>query len=90
MKQQDNKNKANLYEVYNKEDIVLDEIPLSEYPRPNFRRGSYLSLNGKWKFMKKKGPELPSEYEKEILVPYAVETIPSGIHERVETDDYLF
>ena len=90
MKQQDNKNKANLYEVYNKEDIVLDEIPLSEYPRPNFRRGSYLSLNGKWKFMKKKEPELPSEYEKEILVPYAVETIPSGIHERVETDDYLF
>lgn len=90
MKKTDNRNEANLYEVYRKEDLVFDKVPLSEYPRPNFRRGSYLCLNGKWKFEKKKGEELPCSYSKEILVPYAVESIPSGIGERVEIDDYLF
>lgn len=90
MKEKDLKNHANLYSVYQRKDMKFDEVPLKEYPRPNFRRGSYYSLNGKWKFQKKKTPELPKSYDKEILVPYAVESIPSGIEERVEIDDYLF
>ena len=90
MKQVDLSNHANLYEVYNKNDLKFDEVPLSEYPRMNFRRSSYLCLNGKWKFEKKKDKELPTSYNREILVPYAVESIPSGIGERVEIDDYLF
>lgn len=90
MKTPDYKNEANLYEVYEKSDIKLDDIPLETYPRPNFKRSSYLCLNGKWKFEKKKEKDLPVSYKREILVPYAVESIPSGISERVEIDDYMF
>ena len=32
----------------------VGEIPLLEYPRPQFRRDSYLCLNGVWQFQKQK------------------------------------
>ena len=30
------------------DDLPLNEVPLSEYPRPQFKRDSYICLNGKW------------------------------------------
>lgn len=81
-------NHAKLYEV--KDRYGVDEIPLSEYPRMDLQRDSYLCLNGKWNFCMKKEDSLPEEYSETILVPYAVESKLSGIERVVNPDDYLF
>ena len=54
-------------------------IPLSEYPRPQFRRESYLCLNGVWQFQTvKTGGQVCDEW-KNILVPFSPETLNSGV-----------
>ncbi|MBQ2740094.1 MAG: glycoside hydrolase family 2 [Clostridia bacterium] len=59
----------------------VGEIPLSEYPRPQFRRDSYLCLNGVWQFQKQKeGGQVCGEYQN-ILVPFSPETLNSGVAE---------
>ena len=59
----------------------VGEIPLSEYPRPQMRRDSYLCLNGLWKFEKVKRTGQVCEYSKNILVPFSPESLNSGIEE---------
>ena len=54
-------------------------IPLSEYPRPQFRRDSYLCLNGEWSLAKCKREESITELPLKIKVPYSPETESSGI-----------
>ncbi len=85
----DNQNRARLYAA-KVPAFPFAGIPLPEYPRPGFARDSYLTLNGLWSFERKKGEELPETYFRKILVPYAVESPLSGIHEKAEIDDYLF
>lgn len=59
----------------------VGETPLSEYPRPQFRRDSYFCLNGVWEFKKEKqGGQVCDEYQK-ILVPFSPETLNSGVEE---------
>lgn len=70
--------------------VLKDDIPLSEHPNPQFQRSSYYCLNGLWDFKRSKKDELPSSYEKKIRVPFAVETIDSGINELVSPDDFLY
>lgn len=65
------------------------EHPLKEHPNPYFERKDYLSLNGPWLFKKDKCSSFPNEYDREILVPFSVETPLSGICETVEANDYL-
>ena len=43
------------------------ENPLSEYPRPQFVRDSYKSLNGRWEFEISKEDIFPTAYSKIIL-----------------------
>ena len=40
----------------------VDNIPFSEYPRPQFKRESYINLNGYWSFKKAKIGEEVSEF----------------------------
>jgi beta-galactosidase/beta-glucuronidase len=54
----------------------MNELPRSEYPRPDFVREDWLSLNGAWDFSFD-----TKTYDKTILVPYAPETVLSGIHD---------
>ena len=57
-------------------------IPHNEYPRPTLFRNSYLNLNGIWKFgIVEKNNQAIKEpvYDKEILVPFPIESILSGI-----------
>lgn len=57
----------------------VDSIPHSEYPRPQFKRDSYICLNGYWSFKKVKTGGDVSEFDKKILVPFSPETLNSGI-----------
>jgi beta-galactosidase/beta-glucuronidase len=80
--------------------LFKKECPLDYYPRPYFERGSFVNLNGEWEFAKVKGNgrriltddniAWPGEYPQKIIVPYAVETVASGINEPVLADDLLW
>ena len=61
---------------------------LSEYPRPNLRRDSYLNLNGEWDCGISKEKDQITCSEK-ILVPFSPETGLSGVSKVVGPEDYL-
>ena len=66
-----------------------DEKPLNEYPRPNLVRKNWINLNGVWDFAISKENKIPSVFSKTIRIPYAVESLLSGINKLVEPNDYL-
>ncbi len=65
------------------------ENPLSEYPRPQFVRNSYINLNGKWKCEFSKSKKLPNEFNTDIIVPFSPETPLSGVSHVLSPDEYL-
>ena len=67
-----------------------NQIPLSEYPRPQFKRDSYICLNGYWEYAIRKTEEIPDAFDGQILVPFSPETSKSGVNKTVLPDDYLF
>ncbi len=68
----------------------------TEYPKPQFRRETWLNLNGKWAFdfddqnvgIKEKW-FLNHSYTKQIEVPFAFQTALSGIHD-LTLHDYVW
>ena len=64
--------------------------PLSEYPRPQFKRDSYICLNGYWEYAIRKEENIPDSFDGQILVPYSPEVEKSGVNKTVMPDDYLF
>ncbi len=67
-----------------------NKTPLSEYPRPQFKRDSYICLNGLWEYAIKQTEEIPNVYDGQILVPYSPEVEKSGVNKKVMPEDYLF
>lgn len=63
--------------------------PLNDYPRPQFVRDSYFSLNGKWQYKITKSPAIPDDYDGEIVVPFSPESELSGVNRTVGPNDYL-
>ena len=63
-------------------------LPWQDYPRPSFKRNSYLSLNGLWDFAYAKSN--PSEYTQKILVPFPPESTLSGIGKLHKRSQKLF
>ena len=59
----------------------VGDIPLSEYPRPQFRRDSYVCLNGVWQFKKEKCDGQGCDEFQNILVPFSPESLNSGVKE---------
>ena len=55
----------------------MKETLRTEYPRPQFRRSDWVSLNGMWDFSFEQ-----ETYDKEICVPFAYESKLSGIETR--------
>ena len=68
----------------------MNKQPLSEYPRPQFKRDSYICLNGEWEYAIRKEAEFPEEFDGKILVPYSPEVEKSGVNKVVMPDDFLF
>ena len=65
------------------------ERPLSEYPRPQFKRNSYLNLNGQWDLAFTEGEEIPEEFEYKITVPFSPEAPLSGVNRVLKHSEYL-
>ena len=53
--------------------------PLSDYPRPQLQRDSYLCLNGYWDYAISKSEAFPTSYQGKILVPFSPESSLSGV-----------
>lgn len=45
--------------------------PLSEYPRPQFERKSFLNLNGIWQCDFCESEEIPDSFSYDIVVPFS-------------------
>lgn len=65
------------------------ENPLGEYPRPQFKRNSYINLNGEWQCEFTKSAALPKKFTKSIIVPFSPETPLSGVNHMLMPDEYL-
>ena len=70
-------------------EFIKSDVPLAEYPRPQMKRDSYFSLNGKWDYAITKSPLLSRTFDGDVTVPYSPETQPSGVNRAVGADDYL-
>ncbi len=71
----------------------VSQIPLAEYPRPQFARDSYVTLNGQWDYaILRKSEIFNGEYQGKILVPFSPECLLSGLEEgtKVTPDDALY
>lgn len=68
----------------------VGDMPLQEYPRPQFQRKSYLNLNGWWDCTFSKNQQLPKHYDTKILVPFSPETTLSGVGRQLQPDEFLF
>jgi hypothetical protein len=54
---------------------------LQEYPRPQFKRNSYLNLNGEWDYSLNRGIEKP-KFKRKIIVPFPIESPLSGVKKK--------
>ena len=71
----------------------VGSTPLAEYPRPQFARNSYVTLNGEWDYaILRKSESFGGKYQGKILVPFSPECLLSGLPEgtRVTPDDALY
>ncbi len=62
-------------------------VPMSEYPRPQLVRDSYICLNGEWKFSIINNFSIV--YEDKITVPFPPESRISGIEREIKDTDTL-
>jgi beta-galactosidase/beta-glucuronidase len=71
---------------------VPDEpTPLPEYPRPQMVRSDWENLNGWWQYaILPKDSGFPVDYDGQILVPYAVESLLSGVQKPLLPDQTLW
>ena len=67
------------------------ELPLDEYPRMQFQRGSFMNLNGTWEFQITDG-SLPDPVEgwEKITVPFALGSYLSGTDRNLKPDEVLW
>ncbi|MCR5404530.1 MAG: glycoside hydrolase family 2 [Butyrivibrio sp.] len=91
-----------LYTVWG-EKLDRDNV-LPEYPRPQFKRSDFISLNGLWDYCiidmpsdfknqplnKAFDSEIPADMDGQILVPFSPEAILSGVERRLEPNQFLW
>ncbi len=70
---------------------VDPDNPLKAYPRPQLIRQAWQNLNGRWHFtFSGKDESQPATFDREIIVPFAVESDLSGIGEQIGPDKKLW
>lgn len=83
--------RGNMKKLYTKFGENIDKSnPLSEYPRPQLKRDSFVSLNGEWDYAILSQKEKLNEYQGKILVPFSPECILSGVEKVVTENDVLY
>ena len=78
----------NLLTSYGK-DLDINAV-LPEYPRPQFRRDSYINLNGLWKYAINQSESKPTVYDGDIVVPFSPESILSRVNRTITDKDTLW
>ena len=69
----------------------LDEnCILTEYPRPQMRRNSYLNLSGRWEYAITDSDESPRRWDGTILVPFSPESALSGVGRSLQPGQTLW
>ncbi|WP_236025672.1 glycoside hydrolase family 2 protein [Algoriphagus oliviformis] len=67
------------------------DAPLPEYPRPQLVREAWQNLNGQWDFaILPKGSSPETGFAGKITVPFAVESLLSGVQKTVGPDNELW
>ncbi|MBQ5884381.1 MAG: hypothetical protein IIW72_07615 [Clostridia bacterium] len=64
--------------------------PLNDYPRPQFKRDSFICLNGVWNYAIYGENKKFSGFQGEIVVPFSPESILSGVEKLVQPTDTLY
>lgn len=72
-------------------DKVNKDCPLPEYPRPQFERELWQNLNGVFDYkIATRGEKWISEFDRQILVPFAIESMLSGVEKPLKPSDRLW
>ena len=66
------------------------DLPLNDYPRPQFNRHDFYNLNGRWEYAIYDKNEEFKGYQGEIIVPFSPECILSGVEKAVKDTDILY
>lgn len=81
---------SNTKDLWTKEGKELKGIPWDVYPRPLLKRDSFVNLNGEWDLCVCKKNESTVNYNKKITVPFAPQSLLSGVNELISDTDTVY
>ena len=71
------------------DELKNTDTPLSEYPRPQLKRDSYICLNGEWDFEIIDIKTSITEFDGKITVPFPPESRISGVEKEIKKNEKM-
>lgn len=71
------------------ENLSADRV-LTEYPRPQMQRDSFIPLNGYWDYAITETDDFPSQFDGKILIPFSPECSLSGVNRQLQPSEFLW